>query len=131
MIQCSALSDYTHIYLIPSSLYSHCANRKTNVKPLKYDVLRSWIWICALCHFSFSASRSLIRCSAAHISYLVLKLTAPQPLIDPVRNTSATLHSISAVSKTQETVAIKRGKMSLKAENKLNLSNQIASGLAG
>lgn len=67
------------------------------------------------------------------ISYLVLKprLTAPQPLTDPVRNTSTTSHSISAVSKNQETVAIKREKMSLKGENKLNLSNQIASGLAG
>lgn len=67
------------------------------------------------------------------MSYLALKsrLTASQSLIDPVRNISTTLHSISAVSKTQETVAIKRGKMSLKGENKLNLSNQIASGLAG
>lgn len=65
------------------------------------------------------------------ISYLVSKsgITAPQTLIDPVRNASATLYS--AVSKNQETVAIKRGKMSLKGENKLNLSNQIASGLAG
>lgn len=48
-----------------------------------------------------------------------------------MRNTSTDLQSISVVFKAQETVAIKREKMSLKGENKLNLSNQIASGLAG
>jgi len=49
-----------------------------------------------------------------------------------VRNTSPTLHFIiSAVSKTHETVAIRREKKSLKGENKLNLPNQIARGLAG
>lgn len=80
-----------------------------------------------------SAFRSHMSCSAAQyiISSLQVWAHSPQPLIDPVRNTSTALHSISVVPNTQETVAIKRGKMSLKGENKLNLSNQIASGLAG